>query len=79
METTNTVWQSKSLDFKLSVQMLNTLEDTISNLRNKFHILWKSAKKEWSDLKLDAPKESRKRKNPQKYEDGVSKSFEFSP
>jgi hypothetical protein len=79
MEITNTVLQSKSLNFKLSVQILNTLEDTISNLRDTFHILWKSAKNEWSDLKLDAPKESRKRKKPQKYEDEVTKSFEFSP
>lgn len=45
METTNIVLQSKSLDFKLSVQILNTLEDTISNMRDTFYILWKSAKK----------------------------------
>jgi hypothetical protein len=36
-ETTNTVLQSKSLDFKLSVQILNTSEDTISNLRDTFY------------------------------------------
>jgi hypothetical protein len=48
------------LHFKLSIQMLNTLEDFISYLRDTFHILWKSAKKKWSYLKLDASKESRK-------------------
>jgi len=52
METTNTVFQSKSLDLKLSVQILNTLEDTISNMRDTFYILRKSAKNEWSDLNL---------------------------
>jgi hypothetical protein len=49
MEITNTILQSKLLYFKLSVQILNTLEDTISNLRDTFYILWKPAKKEWSD------------------------------
>ncbi|XP_022182781.1 zinc finger MYM-type protein 1-like [Myzus persicae] len=52
---------SKTEKNDLSVQILNTLEDTISNMRDVFNILWESAKNEWSDLKLDPPKESRKR------------------
>lgn len=36
-----------------------------------FKILWESTKKEWTDLKLDRPKKSRKRKTPSKYDDGA--------
>ncbi|XP_022159917.1 zinc finger MYM-type protein 1-like [Myzus persicae] len=63
----------------LSVQILNTLEDIISNMRDVFNILWESAKNEWSDLKLDLPKESRKRKMPLKYDNGTTESFLFTP
>lgn len=79
METTNTILQSKSLYFKLSLQILNTLEDTISSMRDPFNILWKSTKNEWLDLKLDPPKESRKRKMPLKYDDSTTESFLFTP
>lgn len=64
METTNTVGikKSKSLNFKLSNQILNTLEGAILNLRYSFKNVWESVKKEWSDLKLDSPKEFKNRK-----------------
>lgn len=68
IETINTILQSESLYFKLSVHILKILEDTILNMRDTFNILWKSTKKEWSDLKLDAPKEFRKRKMSPKYD-----------
>lgn len=32
----------------------------ISDTRDSFKTLWKSAKNEWTDLKLGVPKESRK-------------------
>lgn len=55
--------QSKSLYLILSAPRLHILEDIISNLRDAFNIVWEFAKKVWSDLNLDAPKESRIRKN----------------
>ncbi|XP_026819100.1 zinc finger MYM-type protein 1-like [Rhopalosiphum maidis] len=59
--------------------MLKIVINTISSMRDTFNILWKSTKNEWSDLKLDLPKESRKRKMPLKYDDSTSQSFLFTP
>lgn len=67
--------QSKSLDFKLSVQILKVLIQTW-----EIHFtFYGNLQREWSDLNLYAPKESRKRNKPQKYEDRITKSFKFSP
>ncbi|XP_060861856.1 zinc finger MYM-type protein 1-like [Metopolophium dirhodum] len=59
--------------------MLKIVISTISSMRDTFNILWKSTKNEWSELKLDPPKESRKRKMPLKYDDSTSQSFLFTP
>ncbi|XP_060874818.1 zinc finger MYM-type protein 1-like [Metopolophium dirhodum] len=59
--------------------MLKIVINTISSMRDTFNILWKSRKNEWSDLKLDPPKESRKRKMPLKFDDSTSQSFLFTP
>lgn len=48
-------------------------------MRNSFKIVREFIKKEWTDLKLNVPKEPRKMKLPLKYDESVIESFTFIP
>ena len=59
-----TVIQSKNLrHLKTCTDIIDTLKDTIYNIREKFNsIMWEDLKEEWKLFGLDEPKERRKRK-----------------
>ena len=79
LEGANNVIQSKSIFKETRTDIIDTLRDTIYNMREKFNfVMWGDLKKEWKLLGLDEPKEPMKRKLPIRFDSGLTEPQIFT-